>query len=99
MNKKKDQVKYLKKNFEKIIKTFEKEKSKAERKQKFEFLMGQISEMQLYISKSRQTTLPEEMPMPVPMPVDESETGSNFRIQPSPELVEEIIASQQAKEE
>jgi hypothetical protein len=90
MSKKKDQVKYLKKNFNSVLKAFEKEKSKVKRKDFFDFLSGQISEIKLYTIKGGEVPVPLDTAMPKP---ENTHTG---RVEPSQGLVEEIIATHQA---
>lgn len=89
MNKKKEQVKHLKKSFAAVVKAFEKEKDKKRRKEAFEFLTGKIAEF-------RQCT-GGDIPVVAAVPGEDSaaEALPVAHIVPSPALVDEIRSEHQ----
>lgn len=94
MKKKKEQAKYLAKNFNSILKTFSKQEKKEKRHESFEFISARINEIKRYLSgdgevKTMETKAPEEVNLVV---VEEQPASA---VQPSPELFEEIRSEHQ----
>lgn len=86
MSKKKEQVKFLKKNFAWVVKAFEKEKDKKKRDEAFEFLTGRIAEFRQCAKgtgEGKAELIAEEVSGALP-------SGG---VQPSPALVNELRAS------
>lgn len=53
MSKKKDQIKYLEKEFSLIIKSFKKEKNNKKRRQLFNFIKGHATKINNHLSQNK----------------------------------------------
>lgn len=94
MKKKKEQAKYLTKNFNSILKNFSKRGKKEKRQASFEFISARINEINRYLSGDGEVNAAETKHPEVVSQLT-VEDPSVSAVQPSPELFEELRSEHQ----